>query len=111
MFDIFYICQPTKLFPHERKAQSIDHARELCRTRYLWIVDGANDYSGFDWAWEPAPWQADQAHVWPSQHQANGDTWLIPKQGYNDVNRSHNIIPRINNGIPIYCIINGRNVK
>ena len=101
MFDIFHIHLPTNLFPHERKARSIDHARELCRTRYLWIVDGANDYSGFDWAWEPAPWQADQAHVWPSQHQANGGTWLIPRSGYHDINRDHdqirrtNIVPRL----------------
>jgi hypothetical protein len=94
MFDIFYIHQPTNLFPHERKARSIDHAQELSRTRYLWIVDGANDYSGFDWLWEPVPWQADQAHVWPSQHQENGGTWLIPKSRYKDVNRDHDQIPR-----------------
>jgi len=89
MFDIFYIHQPTNLFPHEQKARSIDHAQELSRTRYLWIVDGGNDYSTFDWAWEPTPWQADQAHVWPSQHQANSGTWLIPKYGYENVNRDH----------------------
>jgi len=89
MFDIFYIHQPTKLFSHEQKARSIEHAQELCRTRYLWIVDGANDYSNFDWLWEPVPWQANQAHVWPSQHQSNGGTWLIPKLGYDDVNRDH----------------------
>jgi len=95
MFDIFYIHQPTKLFPHEQKARSIDHALKLCRTRYLWIVDGANDYSGFDWLWEPSPWQADQAHIWPSQHQANSGTWLVPKHGYQDINRSHEIIHRV----------------
>ena len=94
MFDIFYIHQPTKLFLHERKARSIDHARESCRTRYLWIVDGANDYSGFDWLWEPVPWQADQAHVWPSQHQANGGTWLMPRLCYTDINRDHDQIYR-----------------
>jgi len=94
MFDIFYIHQPTKLFAHERQADSVEHARELSRTRYLWIVDGHNDYSIFDWLWEPVPWESDQAHVWPSQHQANGGTWLIPKHGYSDVNRSHKIVPR-----------------
>jgi hypothetical protein len=94
MFDIFYINQPTNLFPHEQKARSIDHAQELCRTRYLWIVDGANDYSGFDWLWEPSPWQADQAHVWSSQHQSNGGTWLIPRLGYTDINRDHDPVYR-----------------
>ncbi len=71
---------------------NIEHAQDLSRTRYLWIADAHNDYSNFDWLWEPVPWQADQAHVWPSQHQDNGGTWLIPKHGYTDVNRSHKTI-------------------
>lgn len=94
MFDVYYINKPTGLFAHEQQANSIEQARETCRTRYLWVVDHHNDYSGFDWTWEPAPWERDQAHVWPSQHQDNGGTWLIPKQGYADVNRNHAIIPR-----------------
>ena len=94
MFDIFYLDQPTGLFEHERRADSVEHARSLARTRYLWIASGYNDYSNFDWTWEPAPWQAQQAHVWPSQHQANGGTWLVPKSGYEDVNREHDVIPR-----------------
>ena len=95
MFDVFYISQPTGLFPHERRADSIEQARQLSRTRYLWILDAHNDYSNHDWQWEPVPWQADQAHVWPSQHQINGGTWLIPKAGYQDVNRQHAVIRRI----------------
>jgi len=94
MFDVFYISNPIDLFPHARKADDIEHARELSRTRYLWVVDALNDYSGFDWLWEPVPWQADQAHVWPSQHQDNGGTWLVPKAGFRDVNRDHNPVPR-----------------
>lgn len=69
-------------------------AQSLSRTRYLWIVDGNNDYSTFDWLWEPSPWQASQAHVWPSQHQSNGGTWLIPKTGYKDINRDHPMVQR-----------------
>jgi hypothetical protein len=95
MFDIFYLASPINLFPHERKADSVEHAQELSRTRYLWVADAHNDYSNFNWLWEPVPWQADQAHAWPSQHQANGGTWLVPKQGYQDVNRSHEMVPRI----------------
>jgi hypothetical protein len=96
MFDIFYLSTPLNLFPHEQQVDSIEHARDLSRTRYLWIADAHNDYSNFDWLWEPVPWQADQAHVWPSQHQENGGTWLIPKHGYQDINRSHEIVTRIN---------------
>jgi hypothetical protein len=95
MFDVFYISSKAPgLFPHERSAESIDHAINLSRTRYLWIVDSCNDYSDFDWLWEPVPWESTQAHVWPSQHQVNGGTWLISKAGYQDVNRSHTPILR-----------------
>ena len=106
MFDVFYISKPTGLFPHERKADSIEHARGLSRTRYLWVVDGDNDYSGFDWLWEPVPWQSHQAHVWPSQHQENGGTWLIPKIKHDDVNREHPVVPRIK-PVPIIGIDHG----
>jgi hypothetical protein len=94
MFDIFYLDRPSGVFAHEKKAESIDHARQASRTRYLWVVDGHNDYSHFDWLWEPTPWQAHQAHVWPSQHQENGGTWLIPQAGYQDINRQHDVVPR-----------------
>ena len=33
-------------------------------------------------------------HVWPSQHQANGGTALVPRE-YTDVNRSHPVVPRL----------------
>jgi len=95
MFDVFYLNNPTYLFPHERKADSIEHACEMSRTRYLWVVDGLNDYSQFDWLWEPVPWEAEQTHVWPSQHQENGGTYLVPKTGMKDVNRNHPVVPRI----------------
>jgi hypothetical protein len=113
MFDIFYLTNPTHLFPHERKADSIEHAREMSRTRYLWIVDGHNDYSQFDWTWEPVPWESNQIHVWPSQHQENGGTYLVSKVPTTDTNRNHSVIrkigsaPRIGvdhgNGLSIMC--------
>ena len=82
------------LFPHERRANSIEHAREISRTRYLWIADGLNDYSQFDWLWEPVAWESHQMHVWPSQHQAHGGTMLIPRAGASDINRGHAVVPR-----------------
>ena len=113
MFDIFYLNYPTHLFPHEKQVESIEQACELSRTRYLWVVDGRNDYSQFDWTWEPVPWEATQTHIWPSQHQANGGTYLIPKTGVNDINRDHCVIRRIGaavrvgvdhgNGLDIAC--------
>ena len=87
MFDIFYINNKPDL--PARKVSSEDEARELSRTRYLWMVDGANDYSGFDFSWEPVPWEHYQKHVFASQHQENGGTYLISKFGHDETNYRH----------------------
>lgn len=94
MFDIFYINNKPEL--PARKVNSIDEARELSRTRYLWIVDGANDYSNFDFSWEPVLWEENQKHVFKSQHQDNSGTCLIPKQGYHDTNYRKDVVERKN---------------
>ena len=92
MFDIFYINNKPDL--PARKVNTVDEARELSRTRYLWIVDGANDYSSFDFAWEPVPWEAEQRHVFKSQHQDNSGTSLIPKNGYQETNYRNDVVER-----------------
>jgi hypothetical protein len=84
MFDIVYNCK------------NIDRALEKCKTRYLWVLDQHTDYSNFDLTWEPAPWEAHQAHIWPSQHQEHGGTMLIPKQGATENNYNHSPVTRIN---------------
>lgn len=94
MFDVFYLARPTGLFPHEKPARDLEHARQQSRTRFCWVMDYLSDYQGFDFLWEPTPWQSHQAHTWPSQHQISGGTWLLPKQSYTDVNREHPIVPR-----------------
>lgn len=85
MFDVFY----------KDQINSIEDACKLSRTRYLWILDRLNDYSDFDFSWEPVPWESHQAHVWPSQHQAHGGTMLIPKHGATENNYNHNCVNRI----------------
>ena len=82
------------MFAHEKPARSIEHARDQSRTRYLWIVDYLSDYSKFDFLWEPVPWEAAQCHAWPSQWQVEGGTFLVPKVGFTDVNREHEIVPK-----------------
>jgi len=94
MFDVFYINRPTGLVPHEQPADSINDACARSRTRFCWVVDYLSDYTDFDFLWEPKPWEAQQAHVWPSQHQENGGTWLLPQGTYTDVNRNHHTVPR-----------------
>ena len=100
MFDVFYSGVKPNLFPHEQSADTIEHAKELSRTRYFWWVNYLTDYTNHDFLWEPVPWEADQIHAWPSQHQENGGTMLVPKQPVTDVNRNHQIVQR-NKSVPI----------
>jgi hypothetical protein len=82
MFDIFYSGTAPGLFAHEQAADSIEHAQKLSRTRYFWWVNYLTDYTGWDFLWEPVPWQKDQRHAWPSQWQKDSGTYLVPKSGY-----------------------------
>ena len=86
MFDVFYIGTKPNLFAHERECTSIEHAQELSSTRFFWIVNYLTDYTHWDFLWEPVPWQGHQRHAWPSQHQKDSGTYLVPKQGYTETN-------------------------
>ena len=86
MFDVFYSGKKPGLFAHECEADSIVHAQQLSRTRYFWWINYLTDYTEFDFLWEPVPWQSDQRHAWPSQHQKDSGTYLVPKQGYTETN-------------------------
>jgi len=96
MFDVFYLGTAPGLFAHERRADSIEHARSMSCTRFFWWVTYLCDYSGFDFLWEPSPWQAHQRHAWPSQWQVDSGTYLVPTVGYADTNyHEHLIITRL----------------
>ena len=86
MFDIFYSGKKPNLFAHEQPADSVEHARQLSRTRYFWWTNYLTDYTAFDFLFEPVPWQQNQRHAWPSQWQRDSGTYLIPKSGYTDTN-------------------------
>ena len=58
------------------------------------MLDAHCDYSDFDFGWEPVPWESNQIHIWPSQHQENSGTMLVPKQGADDKNYNHSIVKR-----------------
>lgn len=109
MFDIFYSGPKPNLFAHEQQANSVEHARELSGTRYFWWVNYLTDYTGHDFLWEPVPWQSEQCHVWPSQHQDNGGTRLVPKQAVTDCNYKHNQLPR-RLGVPVVGIDHGNGI-
>ena len=106
MFDVFYSGPKPNLFAHEKQARDIQHAKELSRTRYFWWINYLTDYSKHDFLWEPVPWEAKQTHVWPSQHQDNGGTYLVPKDSNGEVNYNHPQIPR-NRVVPVIGIDHG----
>jgi hypothetical protein len=109
MFDIFYSGPKPNLFAHEQAADSIEHARELSRTRYFWWVNYLTDYTEFDFLFEPVPWEADHCHVWPSQHQQNGGTQLVPKQFTTTTNYNHAALKR-KQSVPIIGIDHGEGI-
>lgn len=81
MFDVFYSGPRPNQFAHECQADSLEHAQQLSRTRYFWWVSYLADYTGFDFLFEPVPWQSDYTHVWPSQHHDYSGTYLVPSTG------------------------------
>jgi hypothetical protein len=95
MFDVFYIGTKPDLFPHEQQVESIEQAQQQSRTRFFWMVSYLVDYTGFDFLYEPVPWQANQRHAWPSQHQEDSGTYLVPTAGYTDTNyHAAPVLPR-----------------
>jgi hypothetical protein len=76
MFDLFYFGSKPNLFEFEKVAVDLDDAAAQCRTGFFWFIYGGNDYSNFDFSWKPVPWETEFVHVFPSQHQRNGDVYL-----------------------------------
>lgn len=76
MFDIFYYGPKPGLFEFERPAESLEHAASLCRTGHYWYIYGGNDYSEFDFSYQPVPWESHYTHVWSSQWCEYGGTYL-----------------------------------
>ena len=67
------------MFAHEQAVDTIEQAQQQSRTRFFWFVNYLSDYAGFNFLWEPVPWQAHQRHAWPSQWQKDAGVYLIPK--------------------------------
>ena len=86
MFDVFYSGTQPNLFAHEQMVESVEQAQQLSRTRFFWFVNYLSDYTGFDFLWEPVPWQVHQRHAWFDQYQIDAGVYLVPKDGYTDTN-------------------------
>ena len=44
---------------------------------FVWVCSSVCDYSDFDFSWHPEKWQGTMFHVFPSNEQKFGDTFLI----------------------------------
>jgi len=44
---------------------------------YVWVCSSICDYSAFDFSWHSDPWQLKLLHVFPSNEQKFGDTFLL----------------------------------
>jgi len=76
---VFYSGPKPNVFVFECPADSLEHAATLSRTGYYWYIYGDNDYTDFDFSFEPAPWEGDQIHVFASQWQPDGGVYLANK--------------------------------
>jgi hypothetical protein len=81
MFDVFYIGPKPDLFAHEQQVENIEQAQQLTRTRFFWVVSYLVDYTGFDFLYEPVPWQSEYTHTWPTPWKEFYGTYLVPKHG------------------------------
>jgi hypothetical protein len=86
MFDVFYSGKKPNLFAHEQAVDTIEQAQQQSCTRFFWFVNYLSDYTGFDFLWEPVPWQAHQRHAWMDQYQVDAGVYLVPKSGYSETN-------------------------
>jgi hypothetical protein len=79
MFDVFYFGEKPNLFPHEVEANTLEEAAGKSRTKFFWMLSGANDYSEFDFNWVPDKWDEQYVHIFPSQWQEYGGIFFANK--------------------------------
>ena len=104
MFDVFYFTKKPNIFAHEQRADSVEHAQQLSKTRFCWVISYLCDYDGFDFLWEPVPWQNEYTHVWPTQWDQFYGAYLIPKQGEIKYHHQTKLIPA-NQYPENYCVL------
>ena len=98
MFDVFYSGKKPGVFVHEREADNVEHAQQLSTTRYFWWVHYLADLEGWDFSWEPVPWQSHQRHAWPNQHQPDSGIYLVPAK-WNGQETNYHSTPVIHHGV------------
>ena len=72
--------KPTRFF--STWLETLGRICERTDSEYVWVTSSICDYTTFDFGWEPEPWQADMLHVFASNDQREGDTFLVPVQRF-----------------------------
>ena len=74
----------------KKKARFINNYRDtlkrilaLANDEFVWVCSSICDYSSFDFSWHPSEWQNDMLHVFPSNNEKFGDTFLINVSSFN----------------------------
>ena len=62
--------------------ETLSRICERTDSEYIWVCASICDYTKFDFGWEPEPWQKDMLHVFASNQQPEGDTFLVPVQRF-----------------------------
>jgi hypothetical protein len=57
------------------------------RENYLWVCSSVCDYNNFDFSYICDPFAKDQLHVFPSDDQKYGDTFLIDVDKFNTISK------------------------
>jgi hypothetical protein len=58
---------------------TIKRCANRANTARFWVISSDNNYSDFDFDWQPEPWQHSMTHIFPSQWNKWSDTYLINK--------------------------------
>lgn len=58
---------------------TIKRCANKSKTNLFWVISSENDYSEFDFSWQPEPWQRYMTHVFGSKWNKWTDTFLINK--------------------------------
>jgi len=65
----------------------LDIIKRICTsasTEFVWVVTTLCDYSNFDFNWHPETWQSTMLHVFASNEQKFGDTFLVHVESFRE---------------------------
>ena len=76
---------------------TISRCIKKSKTELFYVLDSELDYTDFDFDYYPNPWQMKMVHVFGTQHNTWGTTYLINKETFNDDTRHVKKIEHLSN--------------